>query len=40
MAIHFSILAWEIPWKEESDGPQSMGSQLRPDWVTKHAWAV
>ena len=24
---HFSILAWEIPWTEETGGPQSMGSQ-------------
>jgi len=27
MATHFSILAWEIPWTEEADGLQSMGSQ-------------
>ena len=27
MAIHSSILAWEIPWTEEPDGLQSMGSQ-------------
>ena len=27
MAIHSSILAWEIPWTEESGGLQSMGSQ-------------
>ena len=27
MAIHFSILAWKIPWTEKSDGLQSMGSQ-------------
>ena len=27
MAIHFSILAWEIPWTEESGGLQSVGSQ-------------
>ena len=27
MAIHSSILAWEIPWREESGGLQSMGSQ-------------
>ena len=27
MATHSSILAWEIPWTEEPDGPQSMGSQ-------------
>ena len=27
MAIHSSILAWEIPWTEESCGLQSMRSQ-------------
>ena len=27
MAIHSNILAWRIPWTEESGGPQSMGSQ-------------
>ena len=27
MATHSSILAWKIPWMEESGGPQSMGSQ-------------
>ena len=27
MATHSSILAWKIPWTEESGGPQSMGSQ-------------
>ena len=27
MAIHSSILAWEIPWTEEPSGLQSMGSQ-------------
>ena len=27
MATHSSILAWEIPWTEESVGLQSMGSQ-------------
>ena len=27
MATHSSILVWEIPWTEESDGLQSMGSQ-------------
>ena len=26
MAIHSSILAWEIPWREEPGGLQSMGS--------------
>ena len=27
MAIHSNILAWEIPWTEESGGLQSMGSK-------------
>ena len=27
MATHFSILAWKIPWMEELDKLQSMGSQ-------------
>ena len=27
MAIHSSILAWEIPWTEEPGGLQPMGSQ-------------
>ena len=27
MATHSSILAWKIPWTEESGGLQSMGSQ-------------
>ena len=27
MAAHSSILVWEIPWTEEPDGLQSMGSQ-------------
>ena len=27
MATHSSILAWEIPWIEEPDGPQSRESQ-------------
>ena len=26
-ATHFSILAWKIPWTEESGGLQSVGSQ-------------
>ena len=26
MATHSSILAWGIPWTEEPDGLQSMGS--------------
>ena len=27
MAIHSSLLSWEIPWTEEPDGLHSMGSQ-------------
>ena len=27
MATHSSILAWKIPWAEESGGLESMGSQ-------------
>ena len=27
MAIHFSILAWKIPWTEEADELQFMGLQ-------------
>ena len=27
MTTHSSILAWRIPWSEESGGLQSMGSQ-------------
>ena len=35
--MHSSILAWEIPWTEESGGLQSMGSQrIRLDLATKH----
>ena len=29
MATHSSIIAWEIPWTEESGGLLSMGSQSR-----------
>ena len=28
MATHSSILAWRIPWAEEPDRLQSMGSQV------------
>ena len=27
MAAHSSVLAWRVPWTEELDGLQSMGSQ-------------
>ena len=31
MAIHSSILAWEIPWTEEPSGLQSMA--LQKSWA-------
>ena len=32
---HSSSLAWKIPWTEEPDRPQSMGSlRVRHDWAT------
>ena len=35
MATHPSILAWEIPWTEESGGLQFMGLQrVGQDWAT------
>ena len=35
MAIHSSVLAWRIPWMEESGGLQSMGSKrVGHDWET------
>ena len=37
MAIHSSILAWRIPWTEDPDGLQSIGSQESDTTeVTKH----
>ena len=37
MAIHPNILAWEIPWKEDSGRLQSMGfARVRHNLVTKH----
>ena len=36
MAIHFSILAWEIPWTEETGRPQSMGSQKSQTRLSAH----
>ena len=36
MTTHSSILAWNIPWTEESGGLQSVGSQrVGHDLVTK-----
>ena len=35
MAIHSSILAWRIPWTEDTGGLQSMWSQR-----VGHNWAI
>ena len=38
MATHSSVLAWRIPWTEESGGLESMGSQrIRPDSAIKQS---
>jgi len=36
MATYSSILSWEIPWREDPGGLQSMGLQKRHDLGTKH----
>ena len=37
MATHSSILAWKIPWAEETGGLQSMGLQcVEPNGATEH----
>ena len=33
MATHSSIIAWEIPWTEESGGLQSMASKQFTGWL-------
>ena len=41
MATHFSVLAWKIPWTEESGRLPSMGSQrVRHDLATEHAHSL
>ena len=38
MATHSNILAWEIPWTEEPDGLQSMGShKAKQSWAGTYA---
>ena len=38
MTTHSSILAWRIPWREESGGLQYMGLQklVMAEWLTQH----
>ena len=39
MATHSSILAWKIPWTEETAGLQFMGPQrVRHDWATERIY--
>ena len=43
MAIHSSLLAWEIPWTEETGGLEFLGSQnsqaqLRNETTTTNVW--
>ena len=40
MATHSSILAWEIPWTEEPDGLQYMGSPKSRAWLSDWAEAA
>ena len=44
MAIHSSILAWRIPWIEESGGLQSIGlhrvGHNRSDLACTYAWVL
>ena len=46
MATHSSILAWEIPWTEEPDGLQSIGSDVTERLTHTHththtrAWSL
>ena len=41
MSTHCSILAWKIPWTEESGRLEFMGSQrIRHDWATEHICTI
>ena len=40
MTTHSRILAWEIPWTEEPDGLQSVGSQRVGQDTTERAHTV
>ena len=41
MATHSSTLAWKIPWTEELDRLQSMGSQrVGHDWATSLSLSI
>ena len=36
MTTYSRILAWVIPWTEEPDGLQPMGSQKTRTWLSTH----
>ena len=38
MATHFSILAWEIPWREEPEGLQSMWLATQQQQTMQRKW--
>jgi len=42
MATHSTILAWKIPWTDEPDGLQPMGSQRvrHTEWVQTRAFLI
>ena len=40
MAIHFSTLAWKIPWTEEPDRLQSMGLYIPHEAVFNHTIVI
>ena len=43
MAVHYSILAWGMPWTEEPGGPQPMGLQDHTrlsDCTTALVWGI
>ena len=41
MATHSSILAWKIPWTEETTRLQSLGLQrVTHDWMAEHAYTI
>ena len=41
MATHSSILAWKIPWTEETGGLQSLGSKrVGHDQATEHTYTL
>ena len=40
METHSNILAWEIPWTEETGGPQSMVSQKSQTQLSNYTTTI